>query len=182
MVFENVVQFREAISKYAVVRGVQLKVRPNETRRVRAKCKGAACNWFISGSIDGNTNDFTVKTYNPVHNYWRTNKNKLCTSKFIARHYKDRIISQPLIKLWEIQELCKKQLKVRVGTTVCRRAKFLVMSQFMGDYVEEYNKLQWFVDEVLASNPGSTCFVKTDTSQPGKVVFDRFYICLNALK
>ena len=108
LVFENVVQFREEISKYAVVRGVQLKVRPNETRRVRAKCKGAACNWFISGSIDGNTNDFTVKTYNPVHNYWRTNKNKLCISKFIVKHYKDRIILKPSIKLWEIQELCKK--------------------------------------------------------------------------
>ena len=35
---------------------------------------------------------------------------------------------------------------------------------------------------VLASNPYNTCFVKTDTSQPGKVVFDRFYMCLNALK
>ena len=58
----------------------------------------------------------------------------------------------------------------------------MVMSQFMGDYKEEYNKLQWFVDEVLASNPGSTCFVKTDISQPGKVLFNRFYMCLNAIK
>ena len=58
----------------------------------------------------------------------------------------------------------------------------MVMSQFMGDYKEEYNKLQWFVDEVFSSNPGSTCFVKTDTSQPGKVLFNRFYMCLNAMK
>ena len=58
----------------------------------------------------------------------------------------------------------------------------MVMSQFMGHYKEEYNKLQWFVDEVLASNPRSTCFVKTNASQPGKVLFDRLYMCLNAIK
>ena len=130
----------------------------------------------------GIQNNFTVKTYNSMHSYWRTNRNKLCTSKFIASYYKDIIISQPTIKLWQLQELCKKQLKVKVDITIYKRAKFLVMFQFMGDYMEEYNKLQWYVDEVLASNPGSTYFVKTDTqSQPGKVLFDRFYMCLNAL-
>ena len=137
--FKSDVQFREA--KYAVLKGVDIKLRPNETGRVRGKCKSVGCKWFISGSIDGNTNDFTVKTYNPVHSCYRTNKNKLCNSKFIANYYRDKIISQPTIKLWQLQELCKKQLKVKVDITIYKRAKFLVMFQFMGDYKEEYNKL-----------------------------------------
>ena len=31
MVFKNIIQFRKAISKYAVERGVWLKIKPNET-------------------------------------------------------------------------------------------------------------------------------------------------------
>ena len=126
--------------------GVQLTLNQNEAGRVRDKCKSNGCKWCIWVSIDGNTKDFILKTYNPMHTYWRKNKNRLCTSKFLASYYKERIISQPSIKLWELQELCKKELKVKVGTTLCSRAKFRVMSQFMGDYTEEYNKLQWFVD------------------------------------
>ena len=99
LVFENAVQFREALAKYAVLKGVDIKLRPNETGRVRGKCKSVGCKWFISGSIDGNT---TVKTYNLVQSCWRTNRNKLCTSKFITNYYKDRIISQPTIKLWQL--------------------------------------------------------------------------------
>ena len=99
LVFESDVQFREALVKYAMLKGVDIKLRPNETGRVRGKCKSVGCKWFISGSIDGNT---TVKTYNLVQSYWRTNRNKLCTSKFITNYYKDRIISQPAIKLWQL--------------------------------------------------------------------------------
>ena len=79
------------------------------------------------GSIDGNTKYFIIKTYNPMYKCYKKNKNKLCTSKFIAEYFKDRIITQPGIKLWELADLCKKQLRVRVGFILCRREKLRVM-------------------------------------------------------
>ena len=53
----------------------------------------------------------------------------------------------------------------------------------MGDYIKEYNKIQWYADEINELNPGSTCFVKTDTvSKQRRILFEKFYICLNTLK
>ena len=70
---------------------------------------------------------------------------------------------------------------MRVGFTLCQRVKLRVMSQLIGDYTEEYNKLQWYIDEIKESNPGCTYFVMIDlVSNPGKILFDRFYVCFHA--
>ena len=43
LVFENVVQFRDVLAKYVVLRGIELNLRPNEYGQVRAKCKWVGC-------------------------------------------------------------------------------------------------------------------------------------------
>ncbi|PHT74346.1 hypothetical protein T459_21623 [Capsicum annuum] len=53
---------------------------------------------------DENCN-FIVKNYNPIHKCIPLNKNKTCDSKLVARKFKDRIVSQPYIRIWEIQDL-----------------------------------------------------------------------------
>ncbi|KAK6804325.1 hypothetical protein RDI58_002109 [Solanum bulbocastanum] len=39
MIFENAKKFRKALAKYVVEKNYQIKLRPNEAHRVRAKCK-----------------------------------------------------------------------------------------------------------------------------------------------
>lgn len=134
MVFESVVQFRKTMQSYVVENQVQLKLKPNEKHRIRVKCKSKIlCKWEIYASIDRDSGDFTVKKYHPFHHCPTKNKNKLCTSEYIVHKFQDRIISQPNIKLWEIQDLVRDEWGLYVGRTVCYRAKRKVMSQFMGD-------------------------------------------------
>ena len=111
MVFESAVQFRQAVAKYAVAKGVQLKLRPNESSKVRVKCQKEGCPWELFTSYEGSSHNFIIKTYNPKHKCDRRNKNKLCNHHFIAAYYQKRIISQPGIKIWELVELCKEELK-----------------------------------------------------------------------
>ncbi|KAK6787939.1 hypothetical protein RDI58_016464 [Solanum bulbocastanum] len=47
MIFENAKEFRKALAKYAIEKHYQIKSRPNEAHRVRAKCK-----WLCYGAID----------------------------------------------------------------------------------------------------------------------------------
>lgn len=141
LVFENAVLFREAIANYTVVRGVQLRVRPNERTRARAKCKELGCKWYVFETLEENTGNFVVKSYNLIHKCYCKNTNMSCTSKYLATHFKDKIISQPSIQLWKLQDLWKEQLKLYIGKTICWRAKIKVISQFMGDYKLEYGKL-----------------------------------------
>ena len=94
----------------------------NESTRVRVKCK-SGCPWLLYASKERRSENFTIKTYNPKHKCTRTTNNILCNSKFLCKYLKDRIISQPSIKGWEIQELVRKELNVHVGKTVCLKTR-----------------------------------------------------------
>ncbi|KAG5606177.1 hypothetical protein H5410_027669 [Solanum commersonii] len=43
-------------------KGVNIKLKPNEKERIRAKCKKKGCPWHILGSIDGNTGKFSIQS------------------------------------------------------------------------------------------------------------------------
>ena len=103
MVFEGEDQFRKAVADYDVEYRRQLKLRPNEKHRVRVKCKNVKCKWLLYVSINRDSGDFIVKNYHPIHKCIPLNRNKLCNSKFIARKFKDRIISQPYIRIWKFK-------------------------------------------------------------------------------
>ncbi|WCJ29278.1 hypothetical protein M5689_010923 [Euphorbia peplus] len=167
MIFKNVCVFRDAVSLYAVKRGAKLKQRPNDFHKVNVRCLGEGvnvnrCQWKLYGSLDMHTNNFVVKTYRPRHISSKTNKNKLCDSKFSARVFREKISDTHNIRLWQLQELVKNKLKVYVGKIICSRAKFRVMQKFMGDYKAEFSRLYDYRDELLRSNHGSTCVILTD--------------------
>ncbi|XP_052181964.1 uncharacterized protein LOC127794758 [Diospyros lotus] len=181
MIFNSVDEFREVVSKYAMVRGVKLTIRPNERKRVRVKYK-EGCPWLLFGSLDRKSNKFIIKTYNSVHKCYKSNRNRLCNSKFIARHFRERILSQPEIKIREIQQLCRESLNMFVGKTVCRRAKNKVIASMIGDYRVEYGRLHDYADEIKRSNPSTTCFVKVKRDEDCVQQFKRFYVCFDAIK
>ncbi|KAF3673667.1 hypothetical protein FXO37_06842 [Capsicum annuum] len=66
MVFKDVNEFRDVVTKYALQRGVKLEKYINESKKVRVKCK-ERCPWLLYASINKSTNDFRIKTYNPEH-------------------------------------------------------------------------------------------------------------------
>ncbi|KAM3307611.1 hypothetical protein P3S67_009354 [Capsicum chacoense] len=100
MIFNGPKEFRKVLRRYAVENRVQIILRPNETRRVGAKCKfKSKCSWLCYGAIDRNSDNFMIKNYNPVHKCTTSNKNKMCTTKFVADRFKDDIIKQPSLRI-----------------------------------------------------------------------------------
>ena len=183
MVFEGADQFRKAVADYVVEYRRQLKLRPNEKHRVRVKCKNVKCKWLLYASIDRDSGDFIVKNYNPIHKCIPLNRNKLCNSKLITRKFKDRIISQPYIRIWEIQDLVRKTLGLYVGKTLCYRAKQKIMWEDMGDWNLEFARLCDYADVIKQTNPGSSCWVKIDKeTEPGKNLFVYFYVFFHTFK
>ncbi|WMV54943.1 hypothetical protein MTR67_048328 [Solanum verrucosum] len=183
MVFENAIKFRKAVAEYAVEYKVRLKLRPNEKHRVRVKCQHKKCKWLLYASLDKDSGDFIVKNYYHVHQCPTTTKNKFCTSNFITNKFRDRIVSQPYIKLWKIQELVRKTTGLYIERTLCYRAKLMILKEFMGDWKMEFARLCDYADMIKQTNPGSSCWVRTDMeSTPGKNMFVYFYVCFDALK
>ncbi|XP_060190774.1 uncharacterized protein LOC132620073 [Lycium barbarum] len=177
------VAFRKALTRYAVQKHVELDKYVNEPTRVRVKCT-AGCPWLLFASYDSRTNDFVVKNYNPVHKCNDTTKNKLVNSLYISERYKDRIIFEPGIRIFELQNLVRKELEVYIGRTLSRKARSIVLQQIMGDNVEEFKRILDYRDELLRTNPGSTCVVRLskETFEGGIKRFQSFYICFDAMK
>ena len=138
---------------------------------------------MLYASIDRDSGDFIVKNYHPIHKCIPSNRNKLCNSKFIARKFKDRIISQPYIRIWEIQDLVRKTLGLYVGKTLCYKAKQKIMREDMGDWNLEFPRLCDYADMIKQTNPGSSCWIKIDKEiESGKNLFVYFYVYFHAFK
>ncbi|XP_009630971.1 uncharacterized protein LOC107778523 [Nicotiana tabacum] len=183
LAFESVDKFREALTRFVVEEKVVVDKYVNQPTRVRCKCKDG-CPWHLFASYDSGTKDFVVKKYIPIHIYEPTNKNKLCNSKYLAEKFKDRIRKQPNIRIFKFQQLVRKELGLYVGRSICRKARNKVLNDIMGDHVLEYSRILDYRDEMLRSNPSSTCVVKLseETFEGGKKIFVGFYICFDALK
>ena len=157
MVFESVKEFRLAVTKYAIQRGVQIEKCVNEPNRVRVRCCKVNCKWLLYASLDKKTNNFVIKTYMSVHSCQKATRNYLCNSKLIAIVFKKKIIEQQNIIMFKLQELIRKKYNVHVGKTTTRRARAKILNELMGDHVKEFGRILDYKDELLRTNPGSTC-------------------------
>ncbi|KAK4372977.1 hypothetical protein RND71_008361 [Anisodus tanguticus] len=92
-------------------------------------------------------------------------------------------MSEPSIKLHQIQALITKAYGLYVSKTSCRREKLIVMTDHMCDYKEEFARLYDYAKKLKSTNPDTTVMVRTSKNTiPDKEVLMGFYVCLGALK
>ena len=65
MTFSNATEVREALAKYSVAKGKDLRLKPNEPVRIRARCKYPGYSFVIHISKEGKSGGMSVKTLNP---------------------------------------------------------------------------------------------------------------------
>ncbi|KAK9026500.1 hypothetical protein V6N11_039338 [Hibiscus sabdariffa] len=179
MRFEDNLQFKEAVRKYSVAKGVKLNFVKNEPNRTRVCFKGN-CPWLIFASHDSMYDCYVLKTYNPIHKFYRSNKNTLISCKMIEKKFKDMILSNPKMKMSTLQEMCQSELRAYATYNMCQRARKNVLKEKNGSYVEEFASLWGYVAELIASNPGSTVTIQVDRDSAEIATFHRMYICLAA--
>ncbi|KAF2286773.1 hypothetical protein GH714_030173 [Hevea brasiliensis] len=83
MEFSDAIEFREAITKYSIARGVKIKFTKNEPNRVRAKCQ-KKCPFHIFASKPYVDDPLVVKTLKSAHRCYRVFKNPRVSFKWLA--------------------------------------------------------------------------------------------------
>ncbi|KAG6390665.1 hypothetical protein SASPL_148403 [Salvia splendens] len=176
MIFQNVQECRDALAKYAIMKGLQIHYIKNDQVRVRAECM-EKCSWKFLASKNSHNNDFVVKTYVPNHKCYRKNTNPMATSKSLSKLLKDRLWATPFIKYRDLKNLCKTELKLKISLTQARNIRKKVIADLLGSYTEEYKRLHDYVQEINSSNPGTTCVVKASKDEGGDINHFRcFYL------
>ncbi|OMO51020.1 Transposase, MuDR, plant [Corchorus capsularis] len=184
MVFTDVYQFREALTKYALADQKQLKFVKNDKNRVRVKCDTTDnCPWTIFASDCKISKGFAVKSIGDEHTCSVAFKNRMVKSTMIAERMHEMIRDNPKMRLKTLQKNIETTLKLNVGLRKCSRVKKKVNDEIKGNYTDEY-KLVWdYANELLVKNPGSTVKVCTErVTEDSPPHFKRMYICLDALK
>jgi len=94
-----------------------------------------------------------MKTLYPKKSYSRgDNMNKLIRAPYLAKHFKNKIIIEPDLKIRTLKAQCRSELGVEVNTSVCKNAKAAIMRKIMRYYVEEFGRLWDYVGEIKKSN------------------------------
>ena len=176
-------ELKEALVKYAVQERREIKLVRNTTAEVRAKCVNPNCQWMIFGLKDTSAKGFLIKTYIPEHSCAISFKNRRVTTKWIARNYLYKYKSIASMRLTDLKNLIKEDLKLEMSLTKVKRARQHVLDKLQGDIKKEFALLWDYVGEIERSNEGSTTRLKVARPLEGSLpVFEGLYISINCLK
>ncbi|KAK4263778.1 hypothetical protein QN277_029151 [Acacia crassicarpa] len=78
----------------------------------------------------------------------------------------------------------ERDLKLFVSKYKCKKAKRRIMQDMDGGFLDEFDKLEAYCNELKVSNPGSSVSVKLspEALEQGRRVFRRMYVCFNSSK
>ncbi|XP_050207728.1 uncharacterized protein LOC126657135 [Mercurialis annua] len=167
MTFTNVQEVRKTLATYAIAKGVKLKIKPNETKRVRVVCvTNENCPFVIHISQIGDTAGPPVKTLKPKHDYFM----------------KKKLYKKPKMARKDLKAIVEEQLRVRVSIAKCKRAKKEIRQELNGKV--EFGYLEAYAAALRSSNPGTTAHIDmcTQSLRKGKKVFKRMFICFDACR
>lgn len=184
MVFQDVKQLRKAIKTYSVFHRKQLQYIRNEARRIRVKCNAAAgCPWLFSASYDERARGLVVKTLIDEHSCAASFKNNMVDVEMIAENFQTAIKNEPRMRLKQLKERIKDEMKVDVTMITVKRARRKVLNMLDGNYIEEFSVLRDYANELLDKDLGSTMILNVDrVTADSPPMFKRIYICLSTLK
>ena len=177
MKFNGKRQFKKAVIKHGLVERRFIKFFKNEADRMIAKCDWPTCQWRCLASVNSRCSSWQIASMNDVHTCPPRRDNKLVTARRIAEKYEKMIIANPTWSLEAMKTTMQEDMFADVHISKLKRAKSIVMQRAFDATKDQYKRLYNYQLELLRSNPGSTVVIRSDQR-----VFQRMYICLDALK
>ncbi|XP_065849448.1 uncharacterized protein [Euphorbia lathyris] len=175
--FDSVVEFREALQKYAIAHRFVYRLKKNDTNRASGICVVAGCSWSIHASWVPSAGIFRIKKMNKVHTCagesWKAAHPK---KGWLVNIIKDRLRESPHHKPKEIAKGIFHDFGIKLNYTQVWRGIDEARGQLQGSYKQAYTRLPWFCNKIVEANPGS--FVKLCIGDDDK--FQRLFVSFHA--
>ncbi|KAK8639495.1 hypothetical protein V6N13_137871 [Hibiscus sabdariffa] len=170
---------REAVKMYSIKNRYSVRLKRNDNRRIQAVCK-AGCPWVLWASpvdLKEPCGTWQIKSLVVEHRCLKEYKNPNITSKFMAKQYLDAFNIDPNYSAKSLKQAVFRDYSIYLHLSKCCRAKNLALERLHGNVKEQYRKLYDYLAELRSSNPGTTTIL-----QLNETVFERLYICMQAMK
>ena len=99
------------------------------------------CPFTMYASFDNATKRYQMKTFQPIHTCSVVFKNRRVIVKWLAVNYLHKYKCIHAMRLVDLKDLVREDIKVDVTLSQLRRAKLLTMAKLQGDLEEEYGRL-----------------------------------------
>ncbi|KAG5560116.1 hypothetical protein RHGRI_003415 [Rhododendron griersonianum] len=178
----GVVEFRNALAKYAMHCGFEYDFVKNDQERVIAVCreKKSGCPWIVHGRVDKLSRFFYIRELNNVHNCDASAlkvKHSRASSSFIGKLILEEVRSRPQKRpvdvLDDMKRLYGLSISYKRAWTGVEKSK----AEVFGDYSTSFDELRWWVEAARCSNPDSVFDIEFD---PQTKRFVRMFVAFRA--
>ncbi|WMV23703.1 hypothetical protein MTR67_017088 [Solanum verrucosum] len=184
MSFKNLEEAKRVVSYYSIARKVDLRVDKSDSVRVRYKCI-VGCPFVCPISEVKKGQVFEIKTLQTKHTCSEAFKNRRATQQALAHYFKKKVQNDPKCKVNEMRKIVDDNFKLNISYSKMKRVKRLVLEKLDGSYVDDFNKLESYAQELRDNNPGTDVIInisKEALLEHGQRKFLGMYICIQALK
>ncbi|XP_073145679.1 uncharacterized protein [Henckelia pumila] len=176
--FKCVKEFREALQKYAVAHRFVYKLKKNDTNRASGICADEGCSWTVHASWVPASQTFRIKKFNNLHSCGGESwKNAHPAKNLLASVIKYKLRDSPHHKPNDIAKSISQDFGIKLKYTQVRRGMEDAREQLQGSYKESYNRLPWFCEKLMETNPGSSVKLVTNDEKELQRLFISFHSC-----
>jgi len=183
MTFKDMKEGRQVLNYYALANKRALTIIKGDTKRTRYGCD-EGCPFRCLISRDGKTEGFKIKTFINKHTCEEAFFNARADTITLVQYFKNKLQNNPKYKVKDMRGELENDLKLNVCQSKLKRAKRMSLEKLEGSFIDDYNKLEAYAQELKQSNPGSDVLINIskDALAEGKRNFLRMYMCFDALK
>ncbi|XP_069152756.1 uncharacterized protein [Solanum lycopersicum] len=154
MSFKKLDEAKRVVNYYSIARKVALRVDKSDSVRVRYKCI-VGCPFVCLISEVKKGKGFEIKTLQTKHTCPEAFKNRRATQQALAHYFKNRVQNDPNCKMTEMRKIVHDKFKHNISYSKMKRVKRLVLEKLDGSYVDDFNKLEGYAQELRDSNPST---------------------------
>ncbi|XP_076932630.1 uncharacterized protein LOC143598249 isoform X2 [Bidens hawaiensis] len=169
--FTNAHEFQETLQRYAIANDFEFRLKKNDKNRVAGVCADEDCSWKFNAVWMPSTESFKIKTMN-VHTCEKESNNWLLNT------INEKLQESPHLTPKEIATGLLKDSRVESNRAEGFDGKLVSREQLHGSDNDAYNKLPWFSEKIMETNPGSISKLVVGENKRFKALFVSFYSSL----
>ncbi|KAH0741474.1 hypothetical protein KY290_034517 [Solanum tuberosum] len=183
MTFKNLDDARKACNLYALATKKSLKVAKSDRKILRYRCI-EGCPFAILVSLDGKGPGYKRKTFKQEHNCEEALRNPRATTNTLSHYFKSKVQNNPKYALKDMKQDLMDNFNLNTNDSRLKRAKRIALQKMQDNFLDEYNRLETYANEIIMTNPSSDVVINLskDAMEQGKRKFLRMYIYFNAMK
>ncbi|KAL2928879.1 MutS protein-like protein 5 [Bienertia sinuspersici] len=183
--FTNRSEFKEAVSKYAVMQGrdISYVLSNKKKEQLGVKCAGD-CPFYLYCSMHSRDRTWLVKTVVDSHTCHRSmSKNRQLTSTWIARQLLEVFKARPHWPAKEIIETVRRAYRVIVRRDFAYKVKYHAHRMLHGSMKDHYMKIERYKKALKKASPGTEVELVVEAHPNSSTpVFKRMFVCFDGVK